>query len=304
MQGFDREDVAAKAIQMKAARGGVNQAKILDNLMRTDHILARNVLDLIQEYYTEERIINITHDRMTGEQEQLVLNQMTPEGEIVNDLTIGEYDIVITNVPDADTLEDSQFQQALSMREAGIQIPDEVLIENSRLLRRNDIVKQMREAQESPEAQQQAELQNQMQQAELQKMQAEAMQKQADAGKKQADAQKTAVESQNNPAEIEMQKLQMAFEKMQMEMQMKMEQLQQEMEMKQQQAAVDINIKEAQANQELELKQREMSLKEQQASRDAMLKRVQAQDKITQQRETHAVKVEQMKQPKPPKGAK
>jgi hypothetical protein len=56
MQGFDREDVAAKAIQAKRQAGSTNLAKPLDNLDRTDFILARNVLDLVQEFYTEERL--------------------------------------------------------------------------------------------------------------------------------------------------------------------------------------------------------------------------------------------------------
>ena len=46
MQGFDREDVAAKAIQAKRQAGSTNLAKPLDSLTRTDHILARNILDL------------------------------------------------------------------------------------------------------------------------------------------------------------------------------------------------------------------------------------------------------------------
>lgn len=41
MQGFDREDVAAKAIAYKQQRGSVNLTKIQDNMQRTDWILAR-----------------------------------------------------------------------------------------------------------------------------------------------------------------------------------------------------------------------------------------------------------------------
>lgn len=302
MQGFDREDVAAKAIQMKAARGGVNQAQILDSLARTDHILARNILDLIQEFYTEERIINVTHDRMTGEQETLALNQETPEGTIVNDLTIGEYDIVVTSVPDYDTLEDSQFQQALSMREAGIQIPDEVLIENSRLLRRNEIVKQMQEQANSPEAKQAAALQQQLMEAELANKQADAQRKQADAGKKTTEAQIKVQESQNAPdpqAELEMQ-----FQKLSMEMDMKMEQLRQEMEMKNQKSQQDMVLAQQRADSEAEAL-RIKTASEAEAKRQQMLMdRVTHQDKLQQQQEMHAAKVDAVKsKPTKPKGA-
>ena len=71
MQGMDREDVAAKAIQPKRQAGSRELAKPLDSLVRSDFILARNVLDLVQQYYTEERIITITRTSLTGETEQL-----------------------------------------------------------------------------------------------------------------------------------------------------------------------------------------------------------------------------------------
>jgi len=58
--------VAAKAIAYKQQRGSVNMTKVLDNLERTDYILARNVLDLVQEFYTEERLINIRCDARAG----------------------------------------------------------------------------------------------------------------------------------------------------------------------------------------------------------------------------------------------
>jgi hypothetical protein len=77
------------------------------------------------------------------------VNQPDPyTGQILNDLTLGEYDIIVSNTPARETLEDSQFEQAVSLRELGVNIPDETLIENSRLNRRGDIIKQMREAAE------------------------------------------------------------------------------------------------------------------------------------------------------------
>jgi hypothetical protein len=34
----------------------------------------------------------------------------TTQGQILNDLTLGEYEVVITSVPQGETLEDSQFE--------------------------------------------------------------------------------------------------------------------------------------------------------------------------------------------------
>ena len=206
MQGMDRADVAAKAIQAKKQAGSTNLVKPLDNLTRTDFILARNILDIVQEFYTEERLMTITHDQATGESETFVVNQPNPEPEtgeeespyqeILNDLTLGEYDVVVTSVPRRETLEDSQFEQVMAMREAGIMIPDSVVVDSSRLMNKKDIIKQMQGDQTSPEAIAMKELQQRGQAAEVSKAEGEAAQKHADAQLKQAKTGETQAKTQ------------------------------------------------------------------------------------------------------------
>jgi hypothetical protein len=202
MQGMDRADVAAKAIQAKRQAGSTNLVKPMDNLVRTDFILARNILDLVQEHYT--------HDQVTGESETFGINQPNPEAppmegeeqpespyqEIINDLTLGEYDVVVSSVPRRETLEDSQFEQVMAMREAGIMLPDSVIVDASRLINKKDILKQMAGDQTSPEALAAKELQQRGQVAEVAKLEGEAASKHADSGLKQAKAQETTVKAQ------------------------------------------------------------------------------------------------------------
>lgn len=229
--GQDRADVAAKAIQAKRQAGSTNIAKPLDSLTRTDYLLARNVLDLVQEYYGEERILNITHDQLTNDVEQFKINEMTPEGTVVNDLTIGEYDVVISSVPVRETLEDSQFEQAQALKEMGVAIPDSVLIANSRLNNKAEIVAQIEAANNSPEAQAAAKLQQDAATAEIEKTRAETAAKIADTKLKSSKADKEAITAQkdamtpieDNGAEAQMMKAQtdmkIAQEKHEMEMQ-------------------------------------------------------------------------------------
>ena len=181
-QGFDREDVAAKAIQAKRQASKTNIAKPLDALVRTDFLLARNVLDLVQEYYTEERIYTITKDRVTNDTETFTINKATEDGYIINDLTLGEYDVVISSVPQRETLEDSQFEQAVALKELGVQLPDSVLIGASRLLDKGKIIEQMQADQNTEEAQRQRA-------AALRQVEADAAATEAQAGQKQADTQ-------------------------------------------------------------------------------------------------------------------
>lgn len=270
MQGFAREDVAAKSVQTNKMSGQANLAKVMDNMNRTDFILARNVLDMVQEYYTEQRLLYITTDRLTNQTEQLVVNQPTPEGAIVNDLTLGEYAVVVTNQPERDTFEETQFDQALRLRtEAGVQIPDKFIIQSSRLKDKAEIIKALDGDQNSPEAQAAARLKQRASEAEVTKLEAEALQKQSDAQLKAAKSQKElasigqdtgqdemAMEQYKLEAEMamEQQKLeqenQLAREKMEMEFALKREQMQAELALKREQAAAEAALKQQQAREQ------------------------------------------------------
>ena len=280
MQGMDRADVAAKAIQAKKQAGSTNLVKPMDSLTRTDYMLARNIVDLVQEFYTEERLETITHDEATGETENFTVNQANPKTqeqheteqaeqgtsnpyeEILNDLTLGEYGIVVSSVPRRETLEDSQFEQASSLREMGVQIPDSVLIDSSRLINKKDILKQMEAGKNSPEAQAQARLQQRGQAAEVSKTEAEVAQKNADAALKQAKTQETGVKAQvlaNTPIAApaagnpELEQAQAAHDA---------DMKEREMAHKQRMAEMDHNLKARTADDTLRLKAQEMAQKQ------------------------------------------
>lgn len=249
MQGFDREDVAAKAIQEKKKSGSTNLVKPMDSLTRTDFIIARNALDLVQEFYTEARMIAITGDEATGETEQIAVNQVDQYGQIVNDLTLGEYGVVVTSVPARETLEDSQFEQAMAMREAGIQIPDSVLIDSSRLMNKKDIIKQMEGDQTSPEAQQQKALMLRGQSAEVLKLEGEAASKHADAQLKMTKAQEAGQGDAGKLREVEMTAA------------LKERELEHDMSIKERELAMDREVKGA----ELQLKAQDLAQKREDA---------------------------------------
>ena len=188
--GFAREDVSAKALKANQVRASANFAMVQDNLNRTDHFLARVVLDCVQNYYTEERMIWITTDPLRKTTEEFGVNQITPEGTIINDLTLGEYDIVVTNQPERDTLEDSTFAQAAEMRkELGVQIPDDVLIKNSRLPNKLEVVEAIEKANNSEDAQKQKQIDQARQMAEIGKIESDTRRDDADTKAKLVKAQ-------------------------------------------------------------------------------------------------------------------
>jgi hypothetical protein len=111
-----------------------------DALKRTRHLLAKKVLELIQDFYTETRVLRVTvGNGLSTQNEELVINAINAAGEIVNNMALGEYDIVVGTRPARDNYEDSQFANALTMREAGVMVPDDVVIRHSQLENKDQI---------------------------------------------------------------------------------------------------------------------------------------------------------------------
>jgi len=146
MQGQNGPEVSGVAIQSKQFAAQQQLAVPLDNLSHTRHLLAKKIMWLVQNYYDSERIIRITEcDKDGKEQEQIItLNQYLPEtGGYLNDMTIGEYDVVIDEVPMQVTFENSQFTQALELKKAGINIPDDVIVRHSNIADKGEVIERM-----------------------------------------------------------------------------------------------------------------------------------------------------------------
>jgi hypothetical protein len=211
MLGQDSAEVSGVAIQAKQNRGQIQIQVPLDNLARSRVFVAKNIMCLIQSFYTEERVIQITNDDDPMKpREELVLNQMTPEGEVVNDMTLGEYDVVVSSMPARDTFDESQFAEALQLRQVGIAIPDDAIIEYSHLQRKAELAKRIRMitgVEQSPEQQEAAQMQQQIQmeqvKLELQKLNAEAANLQAQAQLAAAKAADIDTQPEKEMAELE-----------------------------------------------------------------------------------------------------
>lgn len=169
----------------------------LENLRRTRTMLAERVLNLVQRYYNEERIIYVA-DRAdpSGAKVPMRVNQPTPEGRILNDLTLGEYDVVVGTAPARDTFDEVQFAEALALRGAGVMVPDDAIIGYSHLEDKAELAKRLRIMQgveQTPEQQEMARIQAELemqaaqlaleeQEAKVQKLEAEAHLAMAKAG--------------------------------------------------------------------------------------------------------------------------
>lgn len=151
MRGVGDGQESGIAIQSKQHASQQQLAVPLDNLARTRNILADWIDYAIGKYYTAERTFRITKtDPNTGKEveEVLTINQLDPAtGAYLNDMTSGEYETVITEQPMQVTFENSQFTQAIEMRDKGIAIPDVAVIRKSNLSDKAEIIEQMQAAQ-------------------------------------------------------------------------------------------------------------------------------------------------------------
>ena len=220
MLGTDGAEVSGIAIQAKQNRGVIMIQVPLDNLQKTRQYLAEKILNLIQVFYSEERVIRITNDDDPMEtRDEMVINQMTPSGEILNDLTVGEYDVIIGTMPARDSFDEVQFAEALSLRSAGVAIPDDAIVQYSHLAKKAELAARLRQ-EPSPEQMQIMQMQQQlaMQEAQLQvaKLEAEVRKLQSEGAINVAKVQDIAdVQPQLRMMELQ-QELQMAQENLQL----------------------------------------------------------------------------------------
>ena len=148
MLGQDSAEVSGVAIQAKQNRGSMLLQVPLTNLAKSRQYLAESILDLIQGYYTEERVIQITDESDPYKpRRELRVNQMTPEGQVINDLQLGEYDVVVSSAPARDNFDEMQFAEAISLRQVGVPIPDDMIVEYSHLSRKADVADRIRKMQ-------------------------------------------------------------------------------------------------------------------------------------------------------------
>ncbi|KAA5605438.1 hypothetical protein F1188_11085 [Roseospira marina] len=125
-----------------------------DNLARSREIKARVILGMVQRYYTEERIIRV---RGEMDREQTVtINQRDPAGNIINNIAVGAYDVVIDETPVSSSYMQAQFEEAMELREKGVPIPDDILIKSSSIAGKDAVIERIEEAQAAQQAAAQA----------------------------------------------------------------------------------------------------------------------------------------------------
>lgn len=195
LQGLNRADESGDAIQEKRMSGTTSLSLVYASIDQMRRLVARNWLDLTQQFVTEPRIYRVAGASRAASPEEIQVNQPHPEtGEIMNDLTLGEYSLQLVDVPSRQTFDESQLKQILGMIKLGAPIPWSHAVAVSTIDRKGELVKELKQQEGSGQPSQQQMLEQQLKQRMLA---AQAADKESSAAVKGAQAQKAMIEAHN-----------------------------------------------------------------------------------------------------------
>lgn len=148
MRGQTPPSASGIAIQSLQFGSQLSLSVPLDNLGRTRKMFGQRLLKLIQQNMSEAQVFRITETDKMGKPQttELMLNQPQEDGSILNNLTIGEYDTIVTTQPSQVTFQNSQFQQALELKKLIPEFPSEYLVRYSNLADKQQVMETMGEA--------------------------------------------------------------------------------------------------------------------------------------------------------------
>lgn len=141
------------AIQSKQRQSIIGLEGFLSNFSRTKRLQGMKQLEVIQSHYTEPRII-----RIIGEGNEPItqeINQRTAHG-IKNNVTLGKYVAIVDETPLSKTFLEAQFEEIMRMKEAGMPIPDDMVIDASSFTKKQELKAKLAEARRAQQAAEQA----------------------------------------------------------------------------------------------------------------------------------------------------
>lgn len=132
----DQATISGRAIQARQQQTVIGLEGFIDNYHRTKKLQGKKLLEIVQQHYTEERLIRITGPGSTPF--EATMNQKVGSA-IVNNVSLGHYAVVIDETSLSDSFLAGQFNELMAMRSEGMPIPDAFLIDASSLGRKEEL---------------------------------------------------------------------------------------------------------------------------------------------------------------------
>ena len=109
---------SGRAIEARQRQSILGIESYMDNMRRTKMMCGRKKLEMIQNHMTEPRIFKI--EGQNSQWSNLLVNQRMVTGEIMNDVTIGKYDVAVDETSLSATWLNAQFEEMMALVEKGI----------------------------------------------------------------------------------------------------------------------------------------------------------------------------------------
>lgn len=155
--GSAMDDKAGVLSMLRQGAGLTTLQRLFDQLDRSQKLLGKIMIDIIQANFTPGKIKKI----LEGEE---------PTQQFYNK-AFGKYGAAVEEGFDTTTQKQMQFAQLLQLREAGVQVPDDVLLDAATIQNKkkltDSIARQQQQQQQMQQQQQQSEMQEQQARIEL-----------------------------------------------------------------------------------------------------------------------------------------
>lgn len=155
---------SGKAIDLKQRQGGNIIDWVYDSFRFFQHVLTEYIRDAIQVLYNYEKVIRITgpETRYVRINEN-VYDQMGAVQQVLNDVTIGDYDVTIVDKDVLPTMRLERFKEFVALvKEGALQLPPPVLTKVVMELMEDPQLKQVVQEEMATFEQQMAQMQQQM----------------------------------------------------------------------------------------------------------------------------------------------
>ena len=139
-------------------------SELFDNGMTTRKLIHELIVSLIQQFYTTERKVRILgeyHPALMGANEQtmqqggalqvnpgeklMTINKPQPDGTVMNDVTVGRYDIAIDHISYHPTMRQARYYELMNMKMAGAPIKWSTVVKASDIPGKQEVLKDVME---------------------------------------------------------------------------------------------------------------------------------------------------------------
>ncbi len=222
--GADANEISGVAIQKRDTQGDVANFHYVDNLQHAIAYCGKQLIDLIPKFYDGERIVRILGE--DDAEDMVAINVVDPvTDEIKNDMTAGQYDMVIMSGPSYSTKRAEaaaffeKFMQAATPQERALvmdllvkQLDIAGVDELYERLRKQAVASGIAEPEEGEEAPEPAgpSAEEMIAQAEIMKAEADLINAKTKAAQNQTSALKNAADARKSFAESEGQQIENA----------------------------------------------------------------------------------------------